>query len=459
MRLNRLARSSAFRSGLAYAALFTLSAVILFAIVYWQTAGTMKNQVHHAIDNELQMLLGEYRDDGLSGLQNAIDDRLESGSARTRYLLVRHGRVLAGDLPKQVAVLGWSQARRPDRPGDSIGTGATDDDGVPIIARGVRLAHGGVLVVAQDAGQLADLRNRLAYALGWGLALTLLLGAAGGAFMGSAALRRVESINRVARRVIDGELSQRMPVGKRNDEFDHLAMHLNRMLDQIEQLMNGMRQVSSDIAHDLRTPLGRLRQGLDTARTQAGSAAEHRAAIDHAIFQTDQILDTFAALLRIAQIESGSRRARFADFDLSVLADTLAETYTAVAEESQHILSCRVEPALHIRGDRELMTQAVANLIENALTHTPAGTPIELTLASVGQSAVISVTDSGPGIPSNAVEKVTQRFYRLEASRSTPGSGLGLSLVAAIAELHGTLLILEDNAPGLRASLLLPLAG
>ncbi|AWN14987.1 HAMP domain-containing sensor histidine kinase [Salinisphaera sp. LB1] len=457
MPLPNLFRSRAFRNGLAYAGLFTFSAVILFAVVYWQTAGYMKSRIHATIAHETHSLTREYDAGGLAELKNAINDRLESGNSDNHYLLVAHGARLAGDLSATAGTVGWSEAYRPI---DSVSAARDRPDSgrAPIIRHGTQLPDGAILVVARDARQLAALRARLVYAVLWGLLVVLLLGAAGGALMGRAALRRVENINRVASRISDGDLSQRVPDSGRGDEFDHLARHLNGMLDQIERLMHSMRQVSSDIAHDLRTPLGRLRQGLDTARVQARSVDDYQRAVDRAIVQTDQILETFSALLRIAQIESGSRRARFTRFDLSALADTLAETYTVVAEETGHVLAAEIEPAVAVRGDRELVTQALANLIENAITHTPPGSHIDIRLRTSQGSAVVCIADNGPGIPSEAIDKVTQRFYRLEASRTTPGSGLGLSMAAAVVDLHDAVLSLEDNAPGLSVSFRLPLA-
>ena len=454
MRLTRLARSSAFRNGLLYAALFGVCTLLLFAVVYWQTVGYMQGQLRALVDSEVHALLAHYRDDGLSGLQGALADRLEgSGPSATYYLLIdAQGHRLAGDLPASAAGLGWF--RHSVMP--AAASGEDGDDAVPVLARGVNLGNGARLVVAHDAHQLAELRTRLAFALIWGLGLMLLLGAAAGALLGGVALRRVESINRVVSQIMGGELSRRIPTRGRGDEFDNLATHLNRMLERIEGLMQGMREVSSDIAHDLRTPLGRLRQSLDTAQREAASVADYRRAVGHAIDQTDQILETFAALLRIAQIESGSRRARFAQVDLSQLAQTLVETYAPVADESGRALQTRIEQGVHTYGDRELLMQALANLIENALTHTPAGSHIEVRLSATSGAAVLSVADDGPGVPQDALGKVTQRFYRLEASRSTPGSGLGLSLVAAVAELHGVALELADNHPGLRATIRLP---
>jgi len=428
---------------------------VLFAVVYWQTAGTMKNRIHRVIDSETHSLMRHYRASGITGLKNAINDRLEPGTHHDRYLLVAHGQRIAGDLPQRVAGSGWFQSYRTVNPSNPA-YGDRDSPHMPIIARGTRLQNGDILVVAHDAQELVALRSRLFYALLWGLTLTLLLGAAGGALMGRAALRRVENINRVARRIIEGELSRRVLESGRGDEFDHLARHLNRMLDQIERLMNGMRQVSSDIAHDLRTPLGRLRQGLETARLKANSTEDYRHAMDQAMAQTDHILDIFSALLRIAQIESGSRRARFAPFDLSALAESLAETYAVVAEESNHMFSSDIAPGIEVRGDRDLITQALANLIDNAITHTPNGSRIDLSVRNNGNETVVTVADNGSGVPAEALDKVTQRFYRLEASRTTSGSGLGLSMVAAIIELHGSKLKLNDNTPGLAASFDLP---
>ena len=454
MRPTRLARSSAFRNGLLYAALFGACTLLLFGLVYWQTVGYMQGQLRALVDSDVHALLAHYRDDGLAGLQGAIADRLEGNrTSATHYLLIdAQGQRIAGDLPASVSNLGWSTR-------SVIPVGASGEDGdeaMPMLARGVNLAHGARLVVAQDAHQLAELRTRLAYALVWGLGLMVLLGAAAGALLGGAALRRVEGINRVVSQIMGGELSRRIPTRGRGDEFDSLATHLNRMLERIEQLMQGMREVSSDIAHDLRTPLGRLRHSLEAAQREAASVVDYRRAVAHAIEQTDQILETFAALLRIAQIESGSRRARFARVDLSQLAQTLVETYAPVADEGGRVLKTHIEPGVYAYGDRDLLMQALANLIENALTHTPAGSQIEIALKTTPDAVMLSVADDGPGIPQAALGKVTQRFYRLEASRSAPGSGLGLSLVAAVAELHGIPLELSDNRPGLRATIRLP---
>jgi signal transduction histidine kinase len=228
------------------------------------------------------------------------------------------------------------------------------------------------------------------------------------------------------------------------------------MLDRIQMLMDGLRQVSNDIAHDLRTPLTRLRQRLELARAKATTVADYQAAVDQALAETDEILDTFGALLRIAQIEAGTRRSAFTEVDLSGVLQTIVETYAAVAEDHQHGLASRIAEGVTVQGDRQLLTQMIANLVENALRHTPTGTRIEIELAEPSSAPVCVIRDNGPGIPEPERQKVFRRFYRLDSSRATPGSGLGLSLVAAVAELHRIAIEVGDNRPGLQVTLRFP---
>lgn len=452
--LTRLLHSTGFRTGLGYAALFGVSALILFSVVYWQTVGDMERQLRAAIDGDVQSLMADYHNGGHQALRQAVADRLATARSNTEgwYLLLdSHGTVLAGNLPPLPRDPGWAEVQAP---GGGAGTDTSEPgEGHAVYGRGLRLADGSFLFVGQDAHPLEEMRELMVAALSWGLGVTLLLAALGGAVMGAGALRRVEVINRVAGEIVHGDLARRIPVRGSGDEFDILAEHLNYMLARIQHLMEGMRQVTSDIAHDLRTPLGRVRQRLEAARREATTLVEYQNAVDQAIQETDQIIATFAALLSIAQIESGSRRARFADVDLTTALDTVLDAYAPVAEESGHTLHAELATGIHIHGDRDLLVQAFANLIENALHHTPSGGRIEVSLTAMGNGCIVTVADNGPGIPAEARDKVTQRFYRLEASRSTPGSGLGLSLVAAIADLHDAKLELSDNQPGLRVTL------
>jgi signal transduction histidine kinase len=291
-------------------------------------------------------------------------------------------------------------------------------------------------------------------ALGWGLAFTLCLGLIGGLMMSWSMMRRLDAINQTSRQIMTGELSRRIPTKGTNDEFDQLADNLNAMLEQIEKLMVGVRQVSDNIAHDLRTPLTRLRNRLEQMRLQEPKTDEYDMQLEKSIMEADQLLATFNALLRIAKIESGSHLIRKKPVNLEALVRDASELYEALAEEKNQSLTLKLIPHLQVQGDRDLLFQAIVNLLDNAVKYTPSGGKIGITLFKRKDIVEIIVTDTGTGIPIEAHDKVLQRFYRLEISRSTPGNGLGLSLVAAVAMLHHAKLRLEDNAPGLRVVLL-----
>jgi len=248
---------------------------------------------------------------------------------------------------------------------------------------------------------------------------------------------------------MEGDLSARIPVRGTNDEIDQLVVGLNAMLDRIQQLLDGLRQVTSDIAHDLRTPLGRLRQKLEEAREHATTTAEYQGATEAAIAEADSLLEIFSALLRIAQIEAGAQKSAFSAVDLSELVRSIGEAYAPVAEDAQHKLETAVEDGVTLAGDRQLLAQLFTNLVENALNHTPAGSAVRLILRRIATGFEAEVADNGPGIPAAEHDKVFDRFYRLDRSRTTSGSGLGLALVKAIAILHGLSIRLEDHKPGL----------
>ncbi|MGB5834355.1 MAG: HAMP domain-containing sensor histidine kinase, partial [Thiohalocapsa sp.] len=303
-------------------------------------------------------------------------------------------------------------------------------------------------------------------ALGWGLAITAALALFGSWLMSAGVVRRIEAINEVSREIMDGDLSRRVPGDGSDDEFDQLAVNLNRMLARIEALMASVRQVSDNIAHDLRTPLSRLHTKLSQLR-DTDLPAESAAEVDGAINDAEELLSAFNGLLRIARVEAGSRRAAFADLDLVPLLQDVAELYEPLSADKGQVLE--VNPvlssrqcagdALRVHGDRDLLFQAVANLLDNAIKYTPDGGHIKLCAKSVEKTCEIGVSDSGPGIPAELRNKVLQRFYRVDESRSAPGHGLGLSLVQATAKLHGAGLRLEDASPGLRVVLSLDQAG
>jgi signal transduction histidine kinase len=283
----------------------------------------------------------------------------------------------------------------------------------------------------------------------WAGGLTLLLAIMGGLLLGRNFVRRIDTIGRTSRAIMEGDLAARIPTRGTNDEIDQLIVGLNAMLDRMQGLMEGLRQVTGDIAHDLRTPLGRLRQGLEDAREHAQSTGEYAAATEAAIAEADTLLEIFSALLRIAQIEAGSQKSAFSDVDLSAVMHDVSEAYAPSAEDSQHILKFEIAEGIHMTGDRQLLAQMISNIVENALSHTPTGSVVKIGLAPAAKGFEARVSDNGPGVPEAEREKVLDRFYRLDRSRTTSGSGLGLALVKAIAHLHGLSLRLEDARPGL----------
>ncbi len=324
-------------------------------------------------------------------------------------------------------------------------------------ARAFVLQDGLHLLVGRDTRELKATQRLITRALLWGIAITLALALLGGVVMSRGMLRRIELINQTSRNIMAGDLSQRIPIRGSGDELDQLAGNLNTMIDEIEHLMDGIRHVSDNIAHDLRTPLTRLRNRLEQLQVDLDDDSPHRGQVEHGIAEADQLLATFAALLRIARIEAGGHTAKFKPVDLAALVHDAAELYEALAEEKQLRFSTRVDASMSLDGDRDLLFQALTNLLDNAIKYTPAGGEVSLELKRVGNTADIVVSDTGSGIAEAERDKVGQRFYRLESSRSTPGSGLGLSLVKAVAKLHRAKLLLEDNAPGLKATLRLPI--
>jgi signal transduction histidine kinase len=314
-------------------------------------------------------------------------------------------------------------------------------------------------LVGRDIRELAATRSLIREALGWGLAMTFALALLGGWLMSAGVVRRLDAVNNVSREIIDGDLSRRVPRDGSGDDFDQLADNLNRMLTRIESLMASVRQVSDNIAHDLRTPLSRLHTKLSELR-DTGLPEAAAADVDAAIADAEELLGAFNGLLRIARVESGARRAAFTDVDLKPLLLDVAELYEPLASDKDQALAVVSDDsgALRVNGDRDLLFQALANLLDNAIKYTPPHGDIELRSGRVGGHVVVGVSDTGPGIPPAQRAKVLQRFYRIDASRSAPGHGLGLSLVQAVAQLHEAELRLEDAGPGLRVELRFPSA-
>lgn len=441
-------RTASFRLAALYVAVFAVSALVLGGAVFLAARSALEQQVKARIETEAAFLREEFRTGGLDHLLAVVRSRGRGASALDYLLQDRNGIHLAGEMPITAGLRpGWTFIAVPE---------ASEDDGRPerVQALVSDLGGGLLLAVGDDLSRISEVEEAVATAFLWTVGLAAVLGIGGGALLSRAFLARVDAIARTAEAIIQGDLARRVPVRGTGDDLDRLASTLNRMLDRIGALMDSLRQVSSDVAHDLRTPLSRLYQGLEDARTHARSVAEYEAAVEGAVREAEGLLDTFGALLRIAQVEGASPRAAFREVDLSAVAESVADAYRPDAEEAGHQLIAEISPGVVVRGDQELLTQAVANLVENALRHTPAGTRIGVRLSRAPDAGhCLSVEDDGPGVGAEDLPRLVNRFYRGERSRTTPGNGLGLSLVAAVAELHGAILHLENVAPGLRASL------
>ena len=442
MNVRRLARTSSFRVTLMYAAITGFSFLLLFAGIFWSTTRYMRHQIDSTVAAEIK----EVRTAAGGGTSQALRAAVQASVLQADgfyYLLQdKHRNKLAGDLPPQDPIEGvreWVERQLHHQLAE-----------VQLRGRGEATDDGGYLFVGMNAHVIHELRESVAQSFLWAFSAAMLLVLGGGALMSAAILRRIEAVSQTSRDIIRGNLTRRIPLNGSGDEFDHLAVSLNGMLDRINELMDGLGQVSTDIAHDLRTPLTRLRQRLELARQRAPDAAALSDTVGTTIADIDAILQTFGALLRIAQIESGTRKANFRHVDLSGLLHTVAEVYEPAIEDESQFLHMDVAPDITILGDKELLTQLFANLVENASRHGARSTHIKIAAYRAGGAIEVAVSDNGPGIPLAQREKVLRRFYRLDVSRTTPGNGLGLSMAQAVAVLHDTALQLEDNHPGLR---------
>ena len=439
-----LLRSVTFRLGLIYVVVFGASVTMLLGFIYWSTAGLLAQQTEATIEAEIRGLAERYRLTSLDGLVRSINERIERNPySSTIYLLTnaRYARV-AGNLDRwpqePVNRNGWLEFALEQIGGQGEVHQAR--------ARTFVLPGDFHLLVGRDMFEIRATQDLITRTLMWGVAITAMLALAGAIMMSRSTARRLEVINATSRRIMRGDMSQRVPTRGTRDEFDQLAANLNSMLDQIQQLMDGVRHVSDNVAHDLKTPLTRLRNRLEGLSHGCG---EYREEAEQALAEADGMLATFNALLRIARIEAGARREAFTEVRLDdVLADA-AELYEAVAEDKGQTLSVSAGAKPKIVGDRDLIFQALANLLDNAIKYTPDGGHVEMSLTRGKSGARVRVADSGPGIPDQDHLRVMERFVRLEDSRTTPGNGLGLSLVAAVARLHGARVHMEDGRPGL----------
>ena len=445
----RLLRSFSFRLAFTYMALFGASVLLLLWFIYWSTAAYMSRQTDATIAAEITGLSERYDMDGLAGLIEVINERLSrKPTGSSIYLLTTALNTrIAGNLNRwpsaQADSDGWLNFRL-----ENAGHGKNEIHLAR--ARSFTLSGGFHLLVGRDIYELEETQQRIIQTLILGFIITLVLGGIGGFVLSRRVMKRLEAINTTSREIINGDLSRRIPLQHSGDEFDALADNLNAMLDRIEELMEGVRRVSDSIAHDLRTPLARLRNRLELLRAEQEKTGQDPTQAEQAISEADGLLKTFNALLRIARIETRQRRESFTDIDMGALLHDVIELYEPLAEEKNQSLSLNLNATVHMQGDRDLLFQAMANLLDNAIKYTPMKGQIKISLDEQAGKGRIMIADSGPGIPEAERQQVFQRFYRLEKSRTTPGSGLGLSLVGAVARIHDMNLTLEDNHPGLR---------
>jgi signal transduction histidine kinase len=464
----KLIRTTAFRLTLVYLFLFALFAASLLGYFAWNTRRMITEQITTTVSAEVSEISETYGRRGLRGLFFTIENRALRPGANLYLVTTPTGQAIAGNVgslaPGVMGSDGWSETayRRLDE---------QDNAYHRALVNVTQLSGGFRLLVGRDLEERRRLFGIVARAAQWSILVVVVLGIGGGIFVARRVLRRIDAMTGTTQRIMAGDLSGRLPVGRSGDELDRLASNLNAMLERIEALMMGLKEVSDNIAHDLKTPLTRLRNRAEEALARSGGEANYRAALERTIEESDGLIRTFNALLMIARAESGQARGNMDDFDAADVAEGIHELYEPLAEDGGMTLRLKTASA-PLHGNRELISQALANLVENAIKYGKPGEPkpaeskgsvvsldakqILIEARREGDQVLLSVTDHGPGIPEGERKHAMERFVRLDSSRSQPGSGLGLSLASAVATLHSGELRLGDAHPGLVATLLLP---
>ena len=459
--LGKLLRTTAFQLTLVYLIVFALFAAFLVGYFALNTRRLINEQIVGTVDTEVTALTGQYNQAGIRRLVVIVDVRSRRPGSSLYLVTTPTGEGLAGNVgslePGILESQGWVETayRRLEEP-ESAEHNA--------LVRVTRLPGGIRLLVGRDLEERERMLHIVAVAGRWSVTLVVVLGVLGGVFVSRRVLNRVEAMAATAQTIMAGDLSGRLSVTGSGDEFDRLALNLNGMLERIDSLMRGLKEVTDNVAHDLKTPLTRLRNRCEAALRTAKTDADYRRVLEETIEESVGLIRTFDALLMIARAESGEVRDGMAEFDVADVARDVAELYEPLAEDKGLSLQIQANEHATVKGNRELVSQALANLVDNAIKYAApdadhvngerAGIVVE-TSADKDQ-IMLSVSDHGPGIPVGDRSRVVERFVRLEQSRSEPGSGLGLSLVSAVARLHGGELKLEDNAPGLTARIALP---
>jgi signal transduction histidine kinase len=461
--LGKLLRTTAFQLTLGYLVIFILFAASLLGYFALNTRRLITEQITTTVDTEISGLREQYTQGGIRRLVIVVDLRSRRPGSSLYLVTTATGEGLAGNVgslePGVLDHPGWLETnyRRLEAP---------EGNDHRALVQVVQLPGGFRLLVGRDLEERERLFGIIANAGQWSLALVIVLGLAGGFFVSRRVLNRIEAMTDKTQTIMAGDLAGRLPIAGTGDELDRLAEHLNAMLERIEALMRGLKEVSDNIAHDLKTPLTRLRNRCEQALRGAAGVDDYRAALETTIAESDDLIRTFDALLMIARAEAGQARDNMTEFDAAEIARDVGELYEPLADEKGIALTVDAPVAAPVRGNRELVSQALANLIDNAIKYAGSkgqlnGAPAEIVVkaGNDGERISLSVADRGPGIAEADRGRVVERFVRLEQSRSEPGSGLGLSLAAAVARLHGGELKLEDNYPGLRTTIALPRAG
>lgn len=447
--MRELRRSAAYRLAFGYTALCALAVLAIGLSVYYAASTMLRHDFDRNVREETAALQREYGEGGVPDVMDAITRHANRPDNGFRYALFNSdGATKLNDASLPRATPGWSEIRL-----EGIGRKPWH---VRFLA--THLAGGETLIVAADTRHLERLGGILLTVLGVGFVVILGLGAAGAALFGRHLRGRLEGISSTAQAIVAGDLEQRVSVTAAGDEFDRAGESLNMMLDRIAHLVENLRQVSSDVAHDLRTPLQRLHGAVEVGLNGPQQVESLRSALASAQGQSTAILALFEAILRICEVEAGGVRERFEVVDLAMLTRSVCEMYGPAFEDAERALACHSEGTILICGDRELLIQMIANLLDNAALHTPRGTSVVVSARCGVSDAQLIVADTGPGVSAADRERIIQRFVRLDRSRTTKGHGLGLNLVAAIASAHGGRLVIEDNYPGLRANICLPRA-
>lgn len=464
-RLSQIWRTSTVRLTATFILIFVLFAILLLAFITWQSSVQIQRQQTDDIDREIRQLQRIESNQGIRALAFAVDRFSSRPGPGVYYLGDAAGQYLLGNVT-QIPV---QALREPGvysfdyQPANPLEDGGEAPRPGFAVVRSVQLENGMVLVVGRDVVERRGYSAIIVQSFLVGVIGIILFSIVAGGITARRVLRRIDAIRDTSTKIMSGNLSERVPITRRNDEFDGLATNLNAMLDRIEQLLQGLKEVTDNVAHDLKTPLTRLRNQAEAALRDGASDQSRQQALETTITESDRLIQTFNALLMIARAEAGAPSGALADVDVSAVVADVAELYGPVAEDEGISIETAITPDVHLHGNRELIGQAMVNLLENAVKYAkplagPAGR-IAVGLRQANGRVIIEVADNGPGIPAEDRKRVIERFVRLDASRTETGSGLGLSLVDAVTRLHGGTFSIEDNGPGVRAVMDLPGAG